>query len=125
MMTTQTQTFPAAAARRRPRTVAVVRGQAHPHAVQEVLGAVDHDVVFIESTAHAYAQIKRVAPDLVIVCLSGEDEGGCQLLSMLTLDQETSRIPLRTHITAPSFAAGETHESDEDVLRGFVPSCLN
>ena len=124
MMTTQTQTIPAATARRRPRTVAVVRGQAHPHVVQEVLGAVDHDVVFIESTAHAYAQIKRVAPDLVIVCLSGEDEGGCQLLSMLALDQETSRIPLLTHITAP-FAAGDPGESAEDVFRGFVPSCFN
>jgi hypothetical protein len=27
------------------------------------------DVVFVESTAHAYSQIKRVTPDLVIVCL--------------------------------------------------------
>jgi len=124
-MTTQTQTIPAAAARRRPRTVAVISGQAHPHAVHQLLGAVDHDVILIESTAHAYAQIKRVAPDLVIVCLSGEDEDGCQLLSMLSLDQVTSRIPLVTHITAPSFGAAETAESAEDVFRGFVPGYLN
>ena len=124
-MTTQTEIIPAAAARRRPRTVAVVSGQAHPHAVHQVLGAVDHDVILIESTTHAYAQIKRVAPDLVIVCISGEDEDGCQLLSMLTLDHDTSRIPLVTHITAPSFGAAETAASADELFRGFVPGYLN
>jgi CheY-like chemotaxis protein len=125
-MTTRTHTVPAAAAKRRPRTVAVVSGRAHPHAVHEVLGAVDHDVVFVESIAHAYTQIKRVAPDLVIVCLSGEDEDGCQLLSMLALDNDTSRIPVLTHITAPSFASGcDASGSAEDVLGRFIPGSLN
>jgi hypothetical protein len=125
-MTTQTQTVPTAAATRRPRTVAVVSGHANAHAVHAVLGAVVHDVVFIESMTHAYAQIKRVTPDLVIVCLTGEDERGCQLLSMLTVDSDTARIPVLTHVTAPSFAADNPwSDGPDDLLTGFVPGSLN
>lgn len=123
-MTTQSQIHSTAAPRRRPRTVAVVSSHAHP-AVQEVLGAVDHDVVVIESTMHAYTQIKRVAPDLVILCLSGEDESGCQLLSMLTLDGDTARIPVLTHIFEPTSSAYPAGAFEDDMLRAFVPGSLN
>ena len=84
------------------RTVAFVCRHLHHRVLETVLKTVDHDVVFVESSAHAYSQIKRVTPDLIIVCLSGDDTEGCQVLSMLTLDSETSRIPVLTYMTAPS-----------------------
>jgi CheY-like chemotaxis protein len=84
----------------RPRTVAVVSGNPDQHVIETVLGAVDHDVVVVEPTAHAYSRIKRIRPDLVILCMEGDDSEGCQLLSMLTLDRETSRIPVVTHMIA-------------------------
>jgi PleD family two-component response regulator len=78
----------------RLRTVAVVSGHPDGHEVEVVLGAVDHDVVLVEATAHAYSRIKHIRPDLVILYLAGDDTEGCQLLSMLALDRETSRIPV-------------------------------
>ena len=90
----------------RPRTVAVVSCHPHAHAIGTVLGAVDHDVVLVEPTAHAYSHIKHIRPDLVIVLLTNEDYEGCQVLSMLTVDRETSGIPILTHVLA----------SDDDAL---------
>jgi CheY-like chemotaxis protein len=52
------------------------------------------DLVFIESTAHAYSQIRRIAPDLVIVSLEIDDLDGCHVLSMLRLDGRTREIPM-------------------------------
>ena len=85
---------------RQPRTVAVVSREIHPQVLETLLEAGEHDVVFVESTAHAYSQIKRVSPDLVIVCMSGDDLDGCQVLSMLALDSETSGIPVITCVTS-------------------------
>jgi DNA-binding response OmpR family regulator len=86
---------------RQLRTVVVVVGPEQRHVPDIALGSVDHDVVLVESSHRAYAQIKRVSPDLVIVCLSEHDTAGCQLLSMLALDRDVSRIPLITHLCDP------------------------
>lgn len=88
------------------RKVAVVSRHPHEQVLETMLQAVDPDVVFVESIAHAYSQIKRVVPDLIIVCLSSDDTDGCQVLTMLRLDNETSRIPVLTYMTAPSDRAG-------------------
>ena len=77
--------------------------------LETVLDAGQYDVVFVESTEHAYSQIKRVAPDLVIVCLEIDDLAGFQVLSMLKLDGETRRIPIVT-----CAAGGEVEEPSED-----------
>ena len=63
---------------------------------ETVLDTIDHDVVLLEPVARAYSHIKRVAPDLVVVCLAEDDTDGCRLLSMLALDRETARIPVLT-----------------------------
>ena len=62
----------------------------------QLAAAVDADVVLIESTAHAYATVKRTRPDLILLWLSGDCLEGCQLLSMLALDRDTARIPVVT-----------------------------
>ena len=62
--------------------------------LETVLDAGHYDVVFVESTAHAYSQIKRVQPNLVILCLQIDDVVGFQVLSMLKLDEETRAIPV-------------------------------
>jgi len=85
-----------------PRTVALVGRYAHRHIEDTMLCASDCDVVLVESIAHAYSKIKRVRPDLVIVCLSGDDVDGCQVLSMLALDSDTSQIPVLTFMTPVS-----------------------
>ncbi|PYR60486.1 MAG: hypothetical protein DMF91_12200 [Acidobacteria bacterium] len=67
--------------------------------VETVLEAGHYDIVFVESSDHAYSQIKRVMPDLVILCVRIEDLEGFQVLSMLKLDKETRAIPVLTYTT--------------------------
>src|SRR6266705_6787543 len=67
--------------------------------LETVLEAGHYDVVFVESSEHAYSQIKRVLPNLVILCVRIEDAGGFQVLSMLKLDDETRDIPVLTYTT--------------------------
>jgi CheY-like chemotaxis protein len=67
--------------------------------VETVLEAGHYDIVFVESSEHAYSQIKRVQPNLVVLCVRIEDLDGFQVLSMLKLDDETRSIPVLTYTT--------------------------
>ena len=67
--------------------------------LETVLDAGHYDVVFVESSEHAYSHVKRVQPNLVILCMRIEDPDGFQVLSMLKLDEETRRIPVLTYTT--------------------------
>ena len=77
--------------------VVVVSKQSQLNGLLEtVLDAGQYDIVFVESTEHAYSHIKRLTPHLIIVCLDIDDLDGFQVLSMLKLDTETKDIPLVT-----------------------------
>ena len=77
--------------------VVVVSKQSQLNGLLEtVLDAGRYDVVFVESTEHAYSHIKRLAPRLIIVCLDIDDIDAFQVLSMLKLDPETQQIPVVT-----------------------------
>ena len=65
--------------------------------LESVLDAGHYDVVFVESSEHAYSQIKRVQPNLVILCVRIDAADGFQVLSMLKLDEETRKIPVLTY----------------------------
>src|ERR1700681_4690492 len=78
--------------------------------LETVLDAGHYDVVFVESSEHAYSHIKRVQPNLVILCMRIEDRNGFQVLSMLKLDDETRRIPVLTYTTEY-----EGQETDQEV----------
>jgi PleD family two-component response regulator len=77
-------------------------------ALDTALDAGHYDVVFVESSQHAYSQIKRVQPDLVILCVQVDSADGFQVLSMLKLDEETRSIPVLTYTTE------SVPEADED-----------
>jgi PleD family two-component response regulator len=86
-----------------------------------VLDAVHYDVVFVESSRHAYSQIRRVQPNLVILCVRIDEPEGFQVLSMLKLDAGTRDIPVLTYTTE------DTEEGEEEVaepaeLEMFPPS---
>ena len=77
--------------------VVVVSKQSQLNGLLEtVLDAGQYDVVFVESTEHAYSHIKRLTPHLIIVCLDIDDLDGFQVLSMLKLDDDTKSIPVVT-----------------------------
>ena len=103
----------------------------HPsgsHRLETILDAMPCDVVFVESTAHAYSQIKRVSPDLVIVCLEIDDRDGFLVLSMLKLDSRTREIPVVICTMEPEAgeSADSARERDERVFiqsHAGIPIC--
>ena len=78
--------------------------------IETALDAGRYDIVFVESTEHAYSQIKRVQPNLVILCVRIEDMDGFQVLSMLKLDEETRDIPVLTYTNEH-----EGQDADEEI----------
>lgn len=67
--------------------------------LESVLDAGRYDMVFVEPGDRAYSQIKRVLPNLVILCTRIERLDGFQILTMLKLDPETCDIPVLTYTT--------------------------
>jgi PleD family two-component response regulator len=88
--------------------------------LETVLDAGHYDIVFVESNEHAYSHIKRVQPNLVILCIRIEDREGFQVLSMLKLDNDTRRIPVLTYTT--EYEGQQTDDEPADVadLEMFV-----
>jgi len=78
--------------------VAVVNGSvALLEWLEPILDPGDYDVQFLDATESPYAQIRVGQPDLVVLTLALEDQESFRLLSMLKLDEETSRIHILTY----------------------------
>ena len=119
MMTTNVQT--PMTVRSTSQQVVVVSKQSQLNGLLEtVLDAGQYDVVFVESTEHAYSHIKRLTPHLIIVCLDIDDLDGFQVLSMLKLDAETRDIPVLTYASEQSDeesdAEYDTESSDAELF---------
>ena len=94
--------------------VVIVNGSAEIlELLETVLDAGHYDVVFVESSAHAYSQIKRVQPNLVILCVRIDDADGFQVLSMLKLDDQTRGIPVLTYTT--EYEGQETEDESPEI----------
>lgn len=78
--------------------------------VETVLDAGHYDVVFVEAVERAYSQIKRVHPDLVVLCIHVDDVEGFRVVSMLKLDADTRNIPVLTYTMDEG-----TPEADDDL----------
>jgi CheY-like chemotaxis protein len=79
---------------------------------ETLLDSGNYDMVFVESTDHAYSQIKHVQPNLVILCVHLDEPNGFQLLSMLKLDEETRAIPVLTF--SPRFEGQQPEEEPSE-----------
>src|ERR1700730_4304113 len=89
--------------------------------LETVLEAGHYDVVFVESSARAYSQIKRVQPNLVILCVRIEDLNGFQVLSMLKLDEDTRGIPVLTYTTEYEGQDSNEEEAESSDVEMFAP----
>ena len=110
--------------------VVIVNGDAQIlELLETVLDAGHYDVVFVESSAHAYSQIKRVQPNLVILCVRIDDLDGFQVLSMLKLDEDTRAIPLLTCLSEYELPAQTTtffdREEDDDLAEPVSAASMN
>ncbi len=100
--------------------------------VQPVLTAGRYDVVFVESSAHAYSQIKRERPSLVILCLDMQERDGFDVLSMLKLDEDTRAIPLLTCLSeyelphdVTAIADSDDSDDDAEILEPLFAASMN
>lgn len=119
MMTTTDARMPMTV-RRTSQQVVVVSKQSQLNGLLEtVLDAGQYDVVFVESTEHAYSHIKRLTPHLIIVCLDIDDLDGFQVLSMLKLDDDTKYIPVVTCTVQQDddISPDESPDPPDDVFR--------
>jgi PleD family two-component response regulator len=89
--------------------------------LETVLEAGRYDVVFVESSAHAYSQIKRVQPNLVILCVRIDEPDGFHVLSMLKLDEQTRAIPVLTYTTELIEDRSDQEDSDHSGTELFTP----
>ena len=102
--------------------VVVVNGSTEVLGMLEaVLDAGRYDMVFVESSDHAYSHIKKVLPNLVILCVRIENLEGFNLLTMLKLDADTRDIPVLTYTTeyeGQDFdtALAQLAEDEDDLL---------
>ena len=105
--------------------VVIVNGSAEIlELLETVLDAGHYDVVFVESSQHAYSQIKRVQPNLVILCVRIDDADGLQVLSMLKLDAGTREIPVLTYTTEFEGQETEQEEPETSEIEMFVGPTL-
>lgn len=96
-------------------TVLIVNGDSNALTLLEpVLDAANYHVVFVEASRHAYSQIRRTQPNLVILCLDLDDVESFQVLSMLKLDEATRDIPVVTCMTRSDDGSDEDQEEDEE-----------
>jgi PleD family two-component response regulator len=103
--------------------VVIVNGSAEMlEMLETVLDAGRYDVVFVESSEHAYSQIKRVQPDLVILCVRIEDAGGFQVLSMLKLDADTRGIPVLTYTSEQNDEESDAEYDEPSDAELFPPA---
>jgi PleD family two-component response regulator len=105
--------------------VLIVNGSSDVLEVLEpVLDAGNYDVVFVEASTHAYSQIKRVRPDLVILCVQMDDAEGLTVLSMLKLDADTRDIPVVTYTSAVEEEPEEEEDESESTMFAPRPAML-
>ncbi|MQA29670.1 MAG: response regulator [Luteitalea sp.] len=101
--------------------VVIVNGSAAMLGVLDAaLDAGHYDIVFVESNEHAYSQIKRVQPNLVILCVRIDDLDGFHVLSMLKLDHDTRNIPVLTYATEFDGEQGEGEQEGTPELQMFA-----
>jgi CheY-like chemotaxis protein len=94
--------------------VAIINGNPEVLAlIENVLSAGHYDIVFVESVAHAYSHIKRVQPNLVILCVHFDNMEALQVLSMLKLDEDTRSIPVLTYTSGYESQEEETEDEDD------------
>jgi CheY-like chemotaxis protein len=105
------------------RTVIVV-GQPGQQVPESAFDTLDYDVVVLEPVTHAYAQVRRVKPALIVLCLSLADLDCFQLLTMLRLDCDTASIPIRMFVASEGEAPAEQVPT-ADVGESFSPVPLS
>lgn len=112
----------AAAAATTAQKVVIVNGSSEiVELLETMLDGARYDVVFVESSQHAYSQIKRVQPHLVILCLRVDDAAAFQVLSMLKLDEETREIPVLTYTTEREGQAPPDEAAEPSNAGMFAP----
>ena len=72
-----------------------------------------YDWFLIEGTDTAYATIRTLRPDLIVLLMPMSGETGCRLMSVLRLDNETAGIPILIYTAVEIYTALEKYPDFE------------
>jgi CheY-like chemotaxis protein len=110
------------------RSIVVVSGETRGARLLDTLSLITggYDVIGVESINRAYSCIKHFRPDVIFILIDIDDVSGCQLLSMLSLDPELSRIPVVSAVTRqPDSGRDGIISEDEESAFGALNLQLN
>jgi PleD family two-component response regulator len=85
--------------------------------VEPILIGRAYDVEFVAMDDEPYATVAALKPDIVVVNLDLESEGGFQLLTMLRLDPETAQIPVLSYVQEDDMSASGDASVDHSPMR--------
>ncbi len=73
-------------------------------AIGKLLGNRRFRVNFLERQDAPYSAIRRLRPDLVVLCFAPDDDEACQVLAMLQMDPATRHLPILTYVSGEAYA---------------------
>jgi response regulator of citrate/malate metabolism len=86
----------------------------------------DFDMIFVDSVARAYARIKELRPDLVVLFTDMNDRESFHLLSMLAIDRDTCDIPVVTYAASRDLNEFDSFIADiESRVSTALPARMN
>jgi PleD family two-component response regulator len=85
--------------------------------VEPILIGRAYDVEFVAMDDEPYATVAALKPDIVVVNLDLESDGGFQLLTMLRLDPETAQIPVLSYVQEDEMSASGDASVDHSPMR--------
>jgi len=74
-----------------------------------------YDWFLIEGTDTAYATIRTLRPDLIVLLMPMSGETGCRLMSVLRLDNETAGIPILIYTAVAKYPYFEPPAQEESL----------
>lgn len=87
-----------------PRALIVGAGPEALLGIESMLGTNRFRVDFIDKNDTPYSAIRRLRPDLVVLCFAPDDDEACQVMQMLQLDPATRRLPILTYVNGEAYA---------------------
>jgi len=64
-----------------------------PH-IEPELGSLQYQVAFVGRARPAYAALRYLRPNVVVLCFAPEDDEACRLLTLLQFDPVLCRVPI-------------------------------
>jgi hypothetical protein len=95
---------PSLATTRTPNVLVVGAGPEVLTQIGPLVGNQKLSANFIGFDEAPYRAVRRLRPDLVVLCFTPDDDDACSVLSMLQMDPATAKTPILTWVAGEAYA---------------------